>query len=185
MSQDISTVVESLAQIGRWFERDGRVPPEVFDAICEYLITTPIELAVLKLGGNDSEILMVYREDKYFTGWHMPGSVVLPGRTAEGIFPVLLRRELGLEFARLRNKPKFVISMDVMKGSGPDQCNRGQEVNRLYTLWLEEAEAELIQPDDHRRFFPLNRIPDDVLPHHRTMIELIWKRRTQPTTEPV
>ena len=73
------------------------VTPEVFDALCVNFVTSPIELAVIRRGEKEQEVLMIYREDKFFNGWHIPGSVILPGRTIELVLSALVRREVGIE----------------------------------------------------------------------------------------
>lgn len=168
-----SAVVAALKQMGHWFTEDGRVPPEVFDAMCEHLVTAPIELAVLRQGVSGSEVLMLDRHDRYFAGWHMPGSVILPGRNTPIVFRSLLKRELGLDFDQLEKQPELVDCLDIMKGPGLGQCSRGQEANRLYVLRLNYSESTMVECHSKRQFFPLTQLPPTTLPHHQTMIQRV------------
>lgn len=101
-----------LAQLMGKVEFPTTVP--VFEAWCENFITNPLELGVLK----DDKILMIYRKDKYYDGWHIPGSVLTPGSRVNEVLDRLIKREVGT----LVTKPEFVNWVEIMKSENP----RGQ-----------------------------------------------------------
>ena len=146
---------------------------EVFYALCEKTVMSSIELAILQYRYRSPvpEILLIERHDPYFDGWHMPGSIVYPGRNAKKTISLILKREAGVEATH--NTPRFIETSDVMQGDGPGQCRRGQEIHRLFLVIL--APFEFIPTTDVKKFFPLYRIPADTLPHHKVMIEYICR----------
>lgn len=139
--------------------------PEVFNALCNNLITNPYELAVLKgrLSGNP-EVLMIYREDNWYKGWHIPGTVMLPGDTEESAFRRLVTKEVGGDVTTA----EFVDRMHFKAGNGYGENPRGQEISLLFT-------CDLVGEVYSRRgkFFPLNKIPKNTLTSHVALIERV------------
>lgn len=136
------------------------VPQIVFEGMCETFITCPIELAILRSTEDGPEVLLIRREkDKYFPGdtWHMPGSVVLPGSDGPKTLAKLIDREVG----NVSGEPICVGTYDVMKGDQYGQCVRGQEVSRLYALWVTSSDE--IKESEDARFFRISEVQDPIL----------------------
>lgn len=142
------------------------VDPGVFDALCENLSVTPVELAVVRKGPRGPEVFMVYRKDKFFTGWHITGSIVRPGRTVDDVLRDIVSREVGVSLA----EPlfEFIRFRQFMKGEGPNQSRRGQEVSLIHSLFLPEGTE--VHLDAGRKFFPLHDVPGDTLEHHKVVL---------------
>lgn len=138
------------------------VPPDVFDAICENFSVTPIELAVVRDGKEGPEIFMIYRNDAYFKGWHITGSIIIPGRTVDFVLKDIITREVDISLAEPHFE--FVRFRQAMKGNGPDQSRRSQEVSLIHVLRLPNGTG--IPLDAERRFFPLDQLPEDIIAHH-------------------
>ncbi len=151
---DAQKFIETLSKIS------FPAPSNVFDSICENLITCPVELAVVREGEEELEILLLKRDkDKYFDGttWHMPGSIILPGRTASVAMKLLIEREIGV----LHELPKFIGIYDILKGDSFGMCVRGQEVSRFYMVRTTDKDS--IPLSDVKKFFPLSSIQDEML----------------------
>jgi hypothetical protein len=104
-------VCTALTKMGMSFTTIGKVTPDVFDKMCEHLITNPIEFAIVTQSEKGWTIYMSPRppEDPYFAGrLHMAGSVVLPGRNSKTVLPALVKREVGLDLDKLKHKPEFI-----------------------------------------------------------------------------
>ena len=143
------------------------VAPEVFDALCENFIATPVELAIVRESSNWPEVFMIYRDDTYFHGWHITGSLILPGRTVGTVVHDIISRELGISLSE--PDLTFIRFREFMKGAGPGQSSRGQELSLIHVLRLpEDADVPL---DEHRKFFPLSDLPSTTLPHHVVVLE--------------
>jgi hypothetical protein len=142
------------------------VDSKVFDALCENFSVTPVELAVMRKSLCGPEVFMVYRNDKFFRGWHITGSIVVPGRTTDDVLRDIVSREVGISFAEPHFS--FVRFRQFMKGSGPNQSRRGQEVSLIHILFLpDDTDVSL---DGERGFFPLNNLPRDTLQHHKVVL---------------
>lgn len=139
------------------------VPRNVFNALCENLIMSAIELAVIRRKKLGFELLMFYREDEYFKGWHMPGTIMQPGETELSA----LKRLIASEIKQKVSKPEAVGRMNFLKGSGPGQYKRGQVYATFFTASFHGNYT------GDGTFFPLNKIPKDTLSGHKMMIKKI------------
>ncbi len=160
--QETREIVHALHLLS---EKGFPVPPEIFDAWCGACITVPIELAVLRVNKDTGkpEVLMVHREDKFFHGWHCPGTVILPGDTEESAVARLLKKEVGATVTI----PQFVDRCHVSKGDEPYQNPRGQEVGNLFACFL------VGEYYGRGSFFPLQNPPKYTLDHHKRILERV------------
>jgi ADP-ribose pyrophosphatase YjhB (NUDIX family) len=117
---------------------------------------------VVRYRNDRPEILLLHREDRYFSGWHMCGSIVFPGRNAETTTAAILKREIGIESTR--NESVFLETSDV-------HCERGQEVYRLFLIKLEDDEE--VPENENKRFFSFDALPEGILDHHQVMVEYV------------
>lgn len=159
--EEIASIVHALNLLS---EKGFPVSSEIFDAWCGACVTTSIELAVLKRdekSGGQPKVLMIHREDKFFHGWHIPGTIILPGDTEESAMMRLIKKEVG---ARV-TPPRFADRSHVAKGDGPYQNKRGQEVAILYTCFL------IGEYSGNGLFFLLHTPPEDTLGHHKILLE--------------
>jgi hypothetical protein len=143
------------------------VPEKTFRAICENLIMTAVELAVLRGSKSNPEVFMVFRDDSYWPEgqWHMPGTILLPGKVLGTAMPGLIEREVG----RIINEPHFVGCYDLPKGGGYGQSRRGQVVSRLYAVWVNNESR--VRQDERNKFFPLNNMSHlSILSEHLYML---------------
>ncbi len=140
---------------------------ELFEAILNRVVTSAFELAVLRPTGNVlcPEVLLIWRKDKHFKGWHMPGTMILGDNSLEDVFTRLVDREIGLSLER---PPRFVHRFFTPKGTGPGDNPRGTEIGLLHLSYVvPKAFAEEPRQGD---FFLLTHIPKDTLEHHKRMI---------------
>jgi hypothetical protein len=141
------------------------VPPEVFTAICSALTTTGIELVVVRYLSARPCVLLFRRSntDKFYAGqWHTPGSLFYGHETPESVLQRLMEREL----RRLPVLPPRKV------GCNWFNTPRGAEVTQLYVT---------ISTDDHvglGEWFPLSDLPDNLIDHHRVLMEQVsvWLR---------
>ncbi|MDO8604210.1 MAG: hypothetical protein Q7K40_02300 [bacterium] len=145
------------------------VRSDLFDAFCGNMLTSPVDLALLKKSAAGFEIFLIYRKDKFFDGWHVPGSVMLPGRTVLTVLKDVMEREINIHEKNFDFK--FIGFHQFMKGHEFGQCSRGQETELLYVLFLEESTK--IRTDNERKFFSIEKLPDDILSHHQILISSI------------
>lgn len=150
------------------------VPKVVFDALCEKLIMCPLELAVLEERDDGLSLLLHHREqDAYYDGttWHMPGTILRPGETAETGLVRLIASEVG----SLRGTPEFFGCYDVLKGTEAGTSERGQVMSRLFTVRI--ASDDVVSLDDGKKFFPLASIEEKMLINdHKLYVRLLRER---------
>lgn len=137
---------------------------ELFEAWCWSQITNPVELAVMR-NEKAREILLIYREDKFYRGWHMPGSVILPGTNSLLARVNLIEREVRAPISI----PRFVGYKEFPRGNGCAENSRGQELSLLFVAHLTGDLPET----SAKRFFPLGAIPEGTLGHHIELIKMI------------
>lgn len=117
-------------------ELEWPVSPQVFNGLFRAWVTTTFELVVLVKGWRGLKVVLLTRpeDDTERPGMlHVPGTVMRRGDTKVSALSRLIRE---LEGARL-SELKFVDLLDFPMGNGPDECARGQIVQRLYTAYLE------------------------------------------------
>lgn len=113
------------------------VSPRMFNALFRASPTVTFELVVLKeRKGDVPDVVLLTRpeDDTEFPGkLHIPGTVMRRGETKEDAVNRLVREFAGAKLC----KPEFVDILDFPMGEGPDECSRGQIVQRLYLAYLE------------------------------------------------
>src|SRR5689334_22807761 len=74
---------------------NGRIPLEAFYAWSEYLYAVTVELIPFRIIDGELEMLLIYRKDKYYDGYHNPGAVIPPGESIDTKLQKLIKEELG------------------------------------------------------------------------------------------
>lgn len=64
----------------------------VFVPLTRLLVKANVDLAVV----DNGEVLMTWRDDEYFRGWHFPGGCLGPGENLDQAVQRIAERELGL-----------------------------------------------------------------------------------------
>ncbi len=139
--------------------------PCVFAAGVNKFVSVPVELAVLD---DQRRVLMFYRKDDEYNGYHMPGTVLRDNEDVPGAIQRLLKSEV------VGGKVTPPISLgwvEIPKGSGPGQNPTRHEISLLHTCWLKESYI-----GQGGEFFAVDQLPDNTLPHHRVLVNEIAKR---------
>lgn len=131
---------------------------DVFLAWASNFTTSAVELIACKGEGADTKVFLTYREDVYFKGWHIPGTVLLPGESVENALARIEAKEL---FAEVKDQT-FFSWFERKKGTGYGQSPRGQEL----VLVFKGVASNKIQETDTAKFFLLSQLPPDLLSEH-------------------
>lgn len=75
-------------------------PYPVFIALCKSVPLIAVDLAVMP---DKNHILLTYRKDEFYDGWHLPGSILRSLESVENAFRRVARSELCVKVSR----PKF------------------------------------------------------------------------------
>lgn len=133
--------------------------PGVFHALMGMSVSVPIELGAFDRNGK---ILMVYRDDFEFKGWHLPGTVLRDNKNVSGAITRLVRSEVGVN-----------VSAPIPLGwleSERDVHPTRHAVGLLHVCLLEGEYAGKGQ------FFDPENLPKDTLTHHKTIVAKMLKR---------
>lgn len=140
---------------------DGKIPMEAFYAFCETFISPVVDIAPYRLINDEVEILLIYRKDKYYDGFHLPGSVIVPGKTSKETLDSVIHNELG-DKANI-GKIHFIRVIDTMKGTGVGLDERGQDLKLLYAC---EIRGETLDGE----WFVKNKLPKNIIPEHQQVV---------------
>lgn len=141
------------------------VPVEVFNEWCANFTIGTAEIALFRVNPKtkEKEVFLTYRKDRFFDGWHFPGSVILPGKTVQDTLNKVIKTELG---SITITDPKYLTWFERVKGR--DEGLRGQELSLFYISYTEaniETEAE--------KFFSLKNIPKNLIPAHIVVVDYL------------
>ncbi len=143
-----------LKKVG--YRKSGK---EIFEAFWPIFPMAPIEAAVLREIGGKLHILLWYRDDEHYKGWHVPGKYILFGEKYLEAVERVLEDETGMKLRSAR----FLRHFNLRPSTGwvPN--------HQLNMLYIAGAEGEPFQGE----FFPLDAIPDDTLPYHKYYVECV------------
>lgn len=120
-------------------------PYPVFIALCKSVPVVAVDIALMK---NKNQLLLTYRDDEFYKGWHVPGSILLYGEDPITAFYRAAKKELGLAPKDLlKIKFQTYISYADVRESG------------IVLLFTATSRAE---PKDGK-YFNLNNLPEDFL----------------------
>ena len=141
-------------------EPDGRIDSRIFRAILPKFPSIPIELMVLD---EDDKVLMIYRKDIEYDGFHIPGTVLRNNETVPQAVDRLFKSEvISGTFTSVEN----VGMTEISKGTKPGDNPTRHEVSLLY---LAHIKAGSYKGDG--TFFPIDDLPENTLSHHVVLID--------------
>jgi len=126
MSQSLKTIITEL-----WHKIDDPrkgLPEDLFLFVSAI---TPMINVDLLIKDNEGRTLLVWREDKYGSGWHIPGGIIRFKETIEERIQQVARQELGAT-VKFEDTP-IAIRQLIM----PDRNERGHFISLLYYCQLQ------------------------------------------------
>lgn len=149
---------------------NGKIPKEAFFAWCESFYTVPIEFMGVRFVDNEPEILLIYRKDEYYDGYHTPGAVLTPGKKIKDMLDSLIKVELG-ENIEIKNI-QFVKHFETFKGSGVGENLRGHEIKMVFSGIIKG------EPKDGE-WFKKENLPENIIPEFKFIIPEIlnWAKK--------
>ncbi len=125
-SQSLKAIIAELRhEIGD--PRKG-LPEEIFLLVSAI---TPMINVDLLIKDNEGRTLLVWRNDKYGSGWHIPGGIIRFKETMEQRIHEVARQELG---ATVKFQDTPIAIRQVM---APDRNERGHFISLLYRCQLQ------------------------------------------------
>lgn len=90
--------IKTLARLLKRLPQIPHIPEKIFIPFMSKNVPITIELAFIQR----KKALLIYRDDKYYTGWHFPGSFMSPRETFLTACQRTARVEVGLKIKNSR-----------------------------------------------------------------------------------
>ncbi len=160
------TPEESLQLAALMQKVEFPVSQEVFNEWCANFSIGTAEIALFRINPKtkEKEVFLTYRKDRFFDGWHFPGSVILPGKTVQDTLNKVIKSELG---SMQMTEPKYLTWFERVKGR--DKEVRGQELSIFHVASTSAEDGET----ETAKFFALNNIPENLILEHRVVIDYL------------
>lgn len=126
------------------------LPQSVFDALCGVVPFVSCELVIVE----KKRILLTWREDKWWRGWHFPGGLLRYRESLEERIKKVAWDELGIEV----NRHKFLFTMDYSQGV------RCHAVSLVFF-------CQTVMTPKHGKFF--KKMPKNIIEVHKELWEKI------------
>lgn len=141
--------VEQLAMLLKKIENPQQgLPQPVFDALCHVIPFISCELAVVNKKG---ELLLTWREDEWWSGWHFPGGLMRYGESVDVRIKKMALDETGIRV----KKYSFLF---------PANYTKSPRANGVSLVFVCEENTST-----EGKFF--KNMPKDIIPEHR----ILWK----------
>jgi len=128
------------------------VPEEVFEGLIHLVPFIALEIVVVNKKG---EMLLTWRDDKYWRGWHFPGGLLRYRETFKKRLNETVKRELGTLLKSFR----FLFTENYLNGK------RSHDVSLVFKCVLSG------KPKDGKFF---GKMPKDIIDAHK----VLWKNVT-------
>ncbi|MFA5062288.1 MAG: NUDIX domain-containing protein [Patescibacteria group bacterium] len=129
------------------------LPQPVFDALLGIVPFVACELAVVNKKG---ELLLTWRSDKWWRGWHFPGGLMRFRETFEERIDAVAWKELGVNL----ESAKFLFAKDC------SQASRGHVVSLTFL-------CKTFMTPKQGKFF--KKMPKNIIENHKELWEKIQK----------
>lgn len=129
------------------------LPQPVFDALCGMVPFVACELVIVDKKG----ILLTWRNDKWWRGWHFPGGLFRFRESFEERIKKVARKELGVNIKSF----KLLFVKDCSQGA------RGHVVSLVFR-------CETVMTPKHGKYF--QKMPKNIIEEHREFWKKIQKK---------
>lgn len=146
---------------------DKPLGTRLFNAVARKSVTIAYEAVLLRGSGRDVEIYLTQRSasEAYPGQWHCPGSAFRPGEGALEVAQRLAEREFKRPFVSSRYVDDFFYEEE-----------RGWFLSKVFLVEIEDSP----EVDATAYWCPLDRLPDNLVKHHRTDVIPIALKRLEP-----
>ena len=144
--------IKTLAQLLKRLPSIPNIPENVFVSLMRKNVPVATELALIQ----NRKVLLIYRNDKYFKGWHFPGSYMSPRETFLTTCQRTARVEAGL---KIKNSKTLSARRVIVYDSRRFKC-----VSIFFS-------CATLKTAKHGVWFA--KMPQDIIPEHRKLWQII------------
>ncbi|MDQ3017021.1 MAG: NUDIX domain-containing protein, partial [Bacteroidota bacterium] len=130
-------------------------------------ITVAIELCILD---DQNRVFLVYRKDKEYDGYHMPGTVV---NDWEGVLDAkkrLVEGEVAIQGLTITD-PQPIGWLEVQRGNGPHTDHSRHGLSLLHVAHF----SSTFVPKNGAGFYSFDALPKNTLISHRYLLKIYMK----------
>lgn len=132
------------------------LPQSVFDILIKIVPFVACELAIVD---DKKRILLTWREDRWWRGWHFPGGLLRYRETFEERIRAVARKELGVDITN----HKFLFAKDCSQGA------RSHVVSLVFR-------CETMMVPKQGRYF--KKMPKNIIEEHKKLWAKIQKSKS-------
>lgn len=111
MSRNGKLTKQEISALGKLLKKVPAipsVPEEFFISLMRKNVPAVVDLAIIR----NHKILLTYRDDVFYRGWHFPGGLIHPRETFKQTASRILLKEVGLKLAKIEKINTFNNSKD-------------------------------------------------------------------------
>lgn len=159
LSDDDKKLLTSLLERAKNTDITG----EIWHQLVKKFITVPVELCVLD---SENRIFLVYRKDREFDGYHLPGTIVNDWETVHDARVRLMQGEIQKDAGFTISYPESIGWVEVRRGEGEYESRTR---NTIALLHIARIEGDFT-PKDGYGFYALSDIPENTLRDHKFIL---------------
>ncbi len=137
------------------------MPYSIFVALLKSVPIVAVDLAVMP---DKNHVLLTYRDDDFYKGWHIPGSILRYGDTVQSAWRRVANHELGMHISRV----DFLTYFNY-------KDNREEGITLFFV-------AKPSRKPKDGTYFALNKIPKEFVQTQLPEIVLLKKRARRSAT---
>ena len=141
---------------------------EVWHQLVKKFITVPVELCVLD---SKNRVFLVYRKDREFDGYHLPGTIVNDWETVHDARVRLMQGEIQKDAGFVISYPESIGWIEVRRGEGEYESRTR---NTVALLHIARIQGEFIEKEGYG-FYALDAIPKNTLQDHKFILRYFKK----------
>lgn len=161
---------EEKKQLAHLLEKvdNVQIRGEIWHQLVKKIITVPIELCITDENNN---VFLVYRKDREFDGYHMPGTVINDWETVEEACNRLVKGEVIRDAGITISSPYSIGWLEVRRGLKEEESTTRNAISLLFTARLE---GDFV-PQEGKGFFSFDNLPENTLGHHKFILRYFRK----------
>lgn len=164
--ENIQPLQESdKVQLAKLLERakNTDIKGEIWYQLVKKFITVPVELCVLD---HENRVFLVYRKDREFDGYHLPGTIVNDWETVHDARLRLVQGEIKKDAGFDISYPEPIGWLEVRRGEGEYESRTRNTVALLHIARL----VGDFTPQEGYGFYAFDDIPKNTLPDHKFIL---------------